>query len=137
MRRRRLRSARRVLRALKVAPSGIRAGVAAFALLALLLLPLNWGHQVVRKPAESFFPVSGALSKPPPQTRRSYAPIFCEHATATFTPDLLAALAQLEAAGNPVARTYWRRRLTTEPFDVYRPASSAAATMTFLAIWRR
>jgi hypothetical protein len=42
-----------------------------------------------------------------------------------MTADFLAALAQVEGAGNPVARTYWRWRMTTEPFDVYRPASSA------------
>ena len=86
---------------------------------------INWVYQVVRKPAELFFPVSGVLSKTPTQTWRQYEPIFREHATAVITPDLLAALAQVEAAGNPVARTYWRWRLTTEPFNVYRPASSA------------
>jgi hypothetical protein len=42
-----------------------------------------------------------------------------------MTPELLAALAQLEGAGNPMARTYWRWRLTWNPFEVYRPASSA------------
>ena len=38
---------------------------------------------------------------------------------------LLAALAQVEGAGNPVARTYWRWRLTWHPFAIYQPASSA------------
>jgi hypothetical protein len=42
-----------------------------------------------------------------------------------MTPELLAALAQVEAAGNPVARTYWRWRFTWNPFEMYRPASSA------------
>jgi hypothetical protein len=42
-----------------------------------------------------------------------------------MTPELLAALAQVEGAGNPVAQTYWRWRLTHQPFEVYRPASSA------------
>jgi hypothetical protein len=42
-----------------------------------------------------------------------------------MTPELLAALAQVEGAGNPVARTYWRWRLTWNPFEWYRPASSA------------
>jgi hypothetical protein len=42
-----------------------------------------------------------------------------------MTPDLLAALAQVEGAGNPVARTYWRWRLSWNPFELYRPASSA------------
>lgn len=86
---------------------------------------VNWVYQVVRKPAELFFPVSGALSKTPEETWRSYAAIFREHATAVITPEFLAALAQIEGAGNPVARTYWRWRLTAQPFDVYRPASSA------------
>ena len=80
---------------------------------------------MARKPAELFFPVSGALSKTPAETWRSYAPIFRAHSTAVMTPELLAALAQVEGAGNPVARTYWRWRLTHQPFELYRPASSA------------
>ncbi|HEU4616782.1 MAG TPA: lytic transglycosylase domain-containing protein, partial [Gammaproteobacteria bacterium] len=47
------------------------------------------------------------------------------HSTAVMTPDLLAALAQVEASGNPVARTYWRFAFTLEPFEIYRPASSS------------
>ena len=42
-----------------------------------------------------------------------------------MTSELLAALAQVEGSGNPVARTYWRWSWTTHPFGVYRPASSA------------
>jgi len=86
---------------------------------------VNWAYQVVRKPAELFFPVSGTLNKSPPQTWAQYGSIFREHSTPVVTPELLAALAQVEAAGNPVARTYWRWRLTAEPFEIYRPASSA------------
>jgi hypothetical protein len=81
--------------------------------------------QVVRKPTELFFPVSGVLHKTPTETWRSYAPIFRAHATGVITPEFLAALAQIEATGNPVARTYWRWRVASDPFDVYRPASSA------------
>ena len=43
----------------------------------------------------------------------------------SISPELLAALAQVESAGNPIARTYWRWRLTSDPFAVYQPASSA------------
>ena len=86
---------------------------------------LNWVVQVMRKPTELFFPVSGVLNKTPAETWRSYAPIFRAHSTAVMTPELLAALAQVEGAGNPVARTYWCWRLTHQPFEVYRPASSA------------
>ena len=93
---------------------------------AVCAVAVNWLYQVARKPAELFFPVSGVLSKTPAQTWTQYAPIFRLHATATITPELLAALAQLEGSGNPVARTYWRWRLTHQPFEIYRPASSAA-----------
>jgi hypothetical protein len=86
---------------------------------------LNWIYQVVRKPAELFFPVSGALFKTPAETWEQYEPLFRRHATAVITPELLAALAQVEASGNPVARTPWRFRVSHDPREVYRPASSA------------
>jgi hypothetical protein len=86
---------------------------------------LNWIYQVVRKPAELLFPVSGVLSKTPTETWRQYESIFRAHSTATITPELLAALAQAEGAGNPAARTPWRWRVTHDPREIYRPASSA------------
>jgi hypothetical protein len=82
----------------------------------------------MRKPSELFFPVSGTLSKTPAETWDSYAPLFRRHSTRTITPELLAALAQQEAAGNPVARTYWRWAWASwamRPFELYRPASSS------------
>jgi Transglycosylase SLT domain len=104
----------------------LRAQLAGAALaLALAWFLLNGLYQVLRKPAELFYPVSGVLSKTPAETWAQYEPIFREHATAVITPDLLAALAQVEASGNPVATPEWRWRLTARPFDVYRPASSA------------
>ncbi len=102
----------------------MRIGAIAAALVGLAF-GINWVYQVMRKPAELFFPVSGALSKTPAETWRQYEPIFREHATTVITPDFLAALAQVEGMGNPVARTYWRWRMTSQPFEVYRPASSA------------
>jgi hypothetical protein len=86
---------------------------------------INWGYQVLRKPTELFFPVSGALAKRPPETWRTYAPLFTAHATAVITPELLAALAQVESGGNPMARTYWRWRPSSNPLELYEPASSA------------
>lgn len=90
-----------------------------------LWITTNGIYQVVRKPTELFFPVSGALHKTPTETWRAYAPIFRRHATAAISPELLAALAQVEGSGNPVVRTYWRWAWRSHPFDVYRPASSA------------
>lgn len=115
---------RRAFRALLAAPLMVQLIIVAVVALALWSAT-NWAYQVVRKPAELFFPVSGALSKTPSATWRQYEPIFHAHSTAVITPDLLAALAQVEGAGNPVARTYWRWHPTWDPFELYRPASSA------------
>ena len=90
-----------------------------------LSFSINWIYQVIRKPSELLFPVSGTLYKTPSETWRQYAPIFRKYATNVITPDLLAAIAQVEGSGNPVVRTYWRWSWTSQPFEVYRPASSA------------
>jgi len=85
----------------------------------------NWLYQVARKPTELFFPVSGTLNKTPTETWRQYGPLFERYSTALITPELLAALAQVEGSGNPLAQTYWRWAWRPRPFEVYRPASSA------------
>jgi hypothetical protein len=93
-------------------------------LVAALALALNWVIQVIRKPSELLFPISG-LAKTPAQTWQSYGAIFRRYSTHSLPPEFLAALAQAEAAGNPLARTYWRWSVGGKPFDIYRPASSS------------
>jgi Transglycosylase SLT domain len=85
----------------------------------------NIAYQVMRKPTEVFFPLGNAFNKVPSETWRQYGALFREYSTAAITPELLAALAQVESAGNPLAHTYWRWRLTWHPFAIYGPASSA------------
>jgi hypothetical protein len=116
-------SIRRVSSRLRAAPRWLRYS-AAVAALVLAAVAINWLFQVARKPTELLF-LFDPLAKSPAQTWAAYAPVFRRHATATVTPELLAALAQVEGAGNPAARTYWRWRLTHQPFEIYRPASSA------------
>lgn len=118
------RLARRALAAVQTAPVAAQIVLGAILTLAVWAAA-NWIVQVARKPAEMFFPISGSLAKPPAQTWQQYGEIFTEQSTAVITPELLAALAQVEGSGNPVARTYWRWRLSVNPFEVYRPASSA------------
>src|SRR5262249_54566955 len=86
---------------------------------------VNWVVQVVRKPAGIFLPGSGSLAKAPTETPRQYGSLFEKHSTPVITPELLSPLAQVEGSGNPVARTYWRWRVSWNPFEVYQPASSA------------
>jgi hypothetical protein len=119
-----VRAVRRLRGALRALPLALRVLVVAVGILGAGAV-VNWGYQVLRKPTELFFPVSDALAKSPPETWRRYGSLFTAHATAVITPELLAALAQVESAGNPVARTYWRWRPTAHPLEWYRPASSA------------
>jgi hypothetical protein len=115
---------RRWLRRVLQAPPTLRA-VLAVLVVAIVALVLNALYQVVRKPTELFFPVSGALYKTPRETWHDYAPLFRRYATRTIAPEFLAALAQVEGSGNPLVRTYWRWSWVPAPFEVYRPASSA------------
>ncbi len=116
--------ARRAWRWLRAAPPPLQV-LASVATILLIFAALNLAYHVMRKPTEMFFPVAGALNKLPAETWRQYGPLFRANATIAITPELLAALAQVEAAGNPVARTYWRWRFSWNPFEIYQPASSA------------
>ena len=78
----------------------------------------NLLYQVTRKPTELFAFVGHRLDKEPPETWRQYGPLFRSLSTGTITPELLAALAQVESSGNPVARTYWRWRWSRHSPDV-------------------
>jgi hypothetical protein len=94
-----------------------------------ILLPVfaltNLIYHVVHKPTELFFLVGHRLDKEPPETWRQYGALFRTYSTHSITPELLAALAQVESSGNPVDRTYWRWRWSFNPFAIYQPASSA------------
>ena len=68
--------------------------------LAAAALALNWIYQVIRKPAELFFPVSGALDKTPAQTWREYETIF---------RGLYAALQYRAGPAHIGPRLYWGR----------------------------
>jgi len=114
----------RFVKTLRRAPAVVQVTLATAAFL-VLCVAVNWLYQVVRKPSELFFPISGSFYKDPAETWRSYGALFERHSTPIMTADLLAALAQIEGSGNPVVRTYWRFSLTHEPFEIFRPASSA------------
>ncbi|WFU21484.1 transglycosylase SLT domain-containing protein [Bradyrhizobium sp. CB1717] len=118
------RGARWVRNRFARAPRIIRIASVAAILLATIAL-LNIAYHVIRKPTELFAVLGNTLDKEPAETWARYAPLFRAYSTATITPELLAALAQVESSGNPVARTYWRWRWSFNPLAIYRPASSA------------
>jgi hypothetical protein len=105
-------------------PPLVRVG-AIVSLLLSLWLCVNWAYQAFHKPTEILFPLDHSFNKRPVETWKHYESLFREHATAVITPEFLAALAQVEGGGNPVARTYWRWQLSWNPLELYQPASSA------------
>jgi hypothetical protein len=86
---------------------------------------LNLIYQVIRKPGEIFAPISTSFTKSPVSTWQSYGALFEENSTSIISSEFLAALAQVESDGNPIARTSWRWQWSWNPFEIYRPASSA------------
>jgi hypothetical protein len=118
------RTRRRFVKSFRATPRAVQLTVLS-AVFVVLFFAVNWSYQVVRKPSELFFPISGQFYKDPAETWNAYGALFERHSTSIMTADLLAALAQVEGSGNPVVRTYWRFRLTHEPFEIFRPASSA------------
>src|SRR5215471_7098681 len=105
-------------------PTAMRVIVICIAVLVVFSVA-NLVYQILHKPTEVFALIPGESNKAPTETWRQYAPLFREYSTTSLSPELLAALAQIESAGNPIARTYWRWSLTPELFAVYQPASSA------------
>jgi hypothetical protein len=118
------RGARWARRNLARAPRAVRI-IAVVAILLAVAALSNLAYHVIRKPTELLFFVGNALDKEPAETWRQYGPLFRAYSTSTITPELLAALAQVESSGNPMARTYWRWQLSLNPLAVYQPASSA------------
>jgi hypothetical protein len=115
---------RRLLRRARRLPHLARIAVAIAALAAATV-----GWQVARKPTELLAAVVPAAPKPPAQTWETYRPSFEAHATAVVKPELLAALAQAESAGDPLATPPWQFRWSTNPLDLYGPPSSAAGLL--------
>src|SRR5258708_35041729 len=100
------RGLRRAGRALLAAPLAVRIVVFAV-MLVIVWSAVNWTYQVIRKPSELFFPVSGTLTKAPAETWLSSAPPLRRDATPIVTPELLAARAQAHGAAGPAAPRCW------------------------------
>ena len=120
----RWRTFRAVGKAVLASPPTLRTVIIISGIL-LLCLSVNWTYHAFNKPTEALFPLDRSLNKNPAETWKQYGSLFRKHATSVITPELLAALAQVEGGGNPVARTYWRWHLTWNPLELYQPASSA------------
>jgi len=104
--------------------AAVQLGIAAFAAVALFFA-VNWLYQVVRKPAELFFPVSGALNKAPAETWRQVRADFPRAFDGAHHCGAAGRASPSRGRGQPGGAHLLALRLTREPFDVYKPASSA------------
>ncbi|MCP4751486.1 MAG: transglycosylase SLT domain-containing protein [Proteobacteria bacterium] len=100
-------------------------------LLILLLVAVNWVYQVVKKPSELVDLIGISFFKRPSSTWEAYRDDFEEHSTEIMTPEFLAAMAQAESGGNPLATTQWKWRLTTDVTRIYAPASSSVGMFQY------
>jgi hypothetical protein len=96
---------------------------------ALLVCAADVAYQVARKPTEILGLVAPSAAKSPESTWEDYGRLFDAHSTEIVSPALLAALAQVESAGDPLARTYWRWRWSWNVLELYAPASSAVGML--------
>ena len=115
---------RRFWRRFVALPGNLRIGLTA-ALFLAIFAAMNSAYHVVHKPTELFFIWDGKLAKSPKDAWQDYGDLFRRYSTPTISPELLAALAEVESSGDPVARTYWRWRFSLNPFAIYAPASSS------------
>jgi len=115
---------RRVWRRFTALPRSLRIGLVA-ALFLAAFSAVNFVDHIVHKPTELFFPIDGKLAKSPAAAWQDYGDLFRHYSTKDISPELLAALAEVESNGDPVARTYWRWRFSLNPFGIYGPASSS------------
>jgi hypothetical protein len=93
--------------------------------LALGIMALNLAIGVIRKPAHILKPFSKYFYKVPSETWSSYQDIFTYYQTDILDAPLLAAMAQAESAGNPIATPYWQFSFRQDILTMFQPASSS------------
>ena len=94
-----------------------------------LFMILNFVYQLVKKPSEIIGLFDSSFYKTPTETWNAHRDSFQNASTAIITPELLAALSQVESQGNSVARTFWRFSPTADLRKIYAPASSATGIL--------
>jgi hypothetical protein len=99
-----------------------------FKLIVVIFL-INAIYQIFLNPIHLFSFISKPFSKTPQQTWDAYSEIFQRQGDTRITPELLAAIAQVESAGNPLAAPPWQFSLSTDVAQLFAPASSAFGIM--------
>src|SRR5262245_44675546 len=72
------RTRRRLVKSFRGTPRAVQL-TALSVVFVVLFFAVNWSYQVVRKPSELFFPVSGQFYKDPAETWDAYGAVFERH----------------------------------------------------------
>lgn len=95
----------------------------------LAILLLNAAYHLFQNPIHLLSFVAHPFHKTPQETWAAYSHHFEKHGDSKVTPELLAALAQAESSGNPLAAPPWQLRMSTDLAEIYAPASTAFGLM--------
>jgi hypothetical protein len=98
-------------------------------LVAALLAFSFCAYHIYHHPSLVFLPLSSSFYKTPTETWDSYGELFESYSSDKLAPEFLAALAQTESMGNPLALTYWSLSASLNPFHWFRPASTATGIL--------
>jgi hypothetical protein len=86
---------------------------------------VNFLVQIARKPAEALGMLGLGRSRSVAETWRVFSRDFQRHATEITTPTFLAAMAQVESSGNPLATPRWRFRWSGSIWRWFAPESTS------------
>jgi hypothetical protein len=86
---------------------------------------LNFLVQIARKPAEALGMLGLGKGRSVTETWRVFSRDFQRHATDITTPTFLAAMAQVESSGNPLATPKWRFRWSGSFWRWFAPESTS------------
>jgi hypothetical protein len=90
-----------------------------------LFFALNFLVQIARKPAEALGILGLGRSRSLAETWHDYSRDFRRHATEITPPTFLAAMAQVESSGNPLATPKWRFRWSGNVWRWFAPESTS------------
>lgn len=103
-----------------------------FLAIAIFLLAIfNFSYQLYKKPTEFFSLLSLTESKTLFETWAKYKPYFKKNSTPLIPAPFLAALAQAESGGNPLASPEWTLRVNGSLMPSYEPASTSVGLYQF------
>lgn len=87
--------------------------------------------QIVQKPAHLLSFMSSYFYKTPYETWQSYHSDFKRYQTITTPSYILAAIAQVESSGNPIATPQWEWNFNNKWHSLYSPVSSSVGLYQF------